>query len=86
MLAETLPATHYTEAEQKEIEALYMGTESEARKRYQGNRFYSQQWAQSLDRRQRSLSRDFRISGYDPRSRFDRFKSPGRRDESVQHD
>ena len=37
MFTETLPATYYTEAEQKEIEAMYMGTESEARKRYQGN-------------------------------------------------
>ena len=29
MYAEKLPATHYTEAEQKEIEALYMGTNQE---------------------------------------------------------
>ena len=34
MFTETLPSTYYTEAEQKEIEAMYMGTESEARKRY----------------------------------------------------
>ena len=27
MFTETLPATHYTEAEQREIEAMYMGTE-----------------------------------------------------------
>ena len=31
MFTEILPATYYTEAEQKEIEAMYMGTESEAR-------------------------------------------------------
>ena len=31
MLSEKLPSTHYTEAE---IEAMYMGTESEARKRF----------------------------------------------------
>ena len=86
MFTETLPATYYKEAEQTEIEAIYMGTELEARKRYQGNCSYSQQRAQSLDRRQRSLSRNSRYGGYDPRSRFDRFKSPGRREESVQHD
>ena len=34
---EKLPKTYYTEAENKEIEAMYMGTESEARKRYQEN-------------------------------------------------
>ena len=40
MFTETLPRTHYTEAEQAEIEAMYMGTESEARKRFQrGNSF-----------------------------------------------
>ena len=43
MFTKTLPATFYTEAEQKEIEAMYMGTESEARKRYQANRSYSKQ-------------------------------------------
>ena len=41
MFTETLPATYYTEAEQKEIEAMYMGTESEARKRYQRTHSYS---------------------------------------------
>ena len=35
MFTETLPRTHYTEAEQAEIEAMYMGSESEARKRFQ---------------------------------------------------
>ena len=68
MLAETLPATHYTEAEQKEIEALYMGSELEARKIFQGNCSYSQQRAQSQDRRQRSLLRNRYV---DPRSRFE---------------
>ena len=42
MFTETLPATYYTEAEQKEIEAMYMGTELEARKRYQGTHSYNQ--------------------------------------------
>ena len=43
MFTETLPSTYYTEAENKEKEAMYMETELEARKRYQGNRSYSQQ-------------------------------------------
>ena len=34
MYTEQLPATHYTEAEHKEIEALYMGTVYESRKRF----------------------------------------------------
>ena len=73
MFTETLPLTYYTEAEQKEIEAMYIGTESEGRKRYQGTCSYSQQRAQSLDRRQISLSRlicDQRPR-YDPRPRYD---------------
>ena len=92
MFTEQLPSIYYTEAEQKEIEAMYMGTESEARKRYQGTRSYSQQRAQSLDRRQRSFSRPRydprpRYNGYDNRSQFDRFKSPGgRREESGRCD
>ena len=67
MYTETLPKTYYTEAEQKEIEAMYMGTESEARKRYQGNCSFTQQQFQSQDRRQRSFSRP----RYDPRPRYD---------------
>ena len=91
MYTETLPKTYYTEAEQKEIEAMYMGTESEARKRYQGNRSISQQQSQSQYRKQRSFSRPRydprqRYDGYDNRSRFDRFKSPGRRGEIHWHD
>ena len=39
MFMETLPVTHYTEKEHEEIEAIYMGTSSEARKRFQGNSF-----------------------------------------------
>ena len=39
---ETLPKTYYTEAEQKETETMYMGGESEARKRFQGNCSFSQ--------------------------------------------
>ena len=71
---------------------MYMGTYSEARKIYQWTHWFSQQQAQSLDRRQRSFSRPRydprpRYNGYDNRSRFDRFKSPGgRREESGRHD
>ena len=34
-LHEDLPETYYMESELKEIEIMYMGTESEAPKRYQ---------------------------------------------------
>ena len=54
MYTEQLPRTHYTE---EEIEAMYMGTESEARKRFQGRRNGSfNRRRPSLDGRQRSLS------------------------------
>ena len=46
----------YTE---RELEAMYMGTESESRKRFQRNNSFrrrSMDRRQSLDRRQRSLS------------------------------
>ena len=45
--AEKLPKMYYTKEESKEVEAMYMGTESEARKRYQENRSYSRQQSQS---------------------------------------
>ena len=78
MFAESLPRTHYTEREQSEIEAMNMGTESEARKRFQ--RGYSFNRGQSRDR---SFSRD---SIYNSRSRYDRFKSSGRQEDSARHD
>ena len=43
LYTDKLPSTYYTEAEQEEIEAMYMGTESEARKRYQGTCSFSLQ-------------------------------------------
>ena len=49
---EKLPNSYYTEAENKEIEAMYMGTESEARKRYQENCSYSRQQFHFQDRRE----------------------------------
>ena len=49
-----LPEDHYIESEMKEIETMYMGTESEARKRFQRNDPYRRQSFQ----KQRSSSRD----------------------------
>ena len=46
--SEQLPRTHYTEAE---IEAMYMGTESEARKRFQRNNSFNRR-SPSFDGRQ----------------------------------
>ena len=80
MYTDTLPKTHNTEAEQKEIETMYIGTESESRKRFQRSRSSSQQRRQSQDRRQRSLIRnrynDYNRNSQDTRSRYDCFKSP----------
>ena len=42
LYTDKLPSTYYTEAEQEEIEAMYMGTESEARKRFSNARSQSQ--------------------------------------------
>ena len=42
LYTDKLPSTYYTEAEQREIEATYMGTESEARKRFNNAHFLSQ--------------------------------------------
>lgn len=91
MYTEQLLSTYYTEAEHKEIEALYTGTESESRKRFQRNRSFSQQRGQSQDRRQISFSRnryDDPRAGFnqEPRLRYDRFKSSGRQEDPVHHD
>ena len=48
IFTEHLLRTHYTEAE---IEAMYMGTESEARKRFQRNNSFNKR-RQSFDGRQ----------------------------------
>ena len=55
-----LPKTYYTRSELEDIETMYMGTESEARKRYQRLGSFRRQ---SFDRRQRSNSRGSRYSG-----------------------
>ena len=47
MFTEQLPRSHYTEAE---IEVMYMGTESEARKRFQRNNSFNKR-RQSFDGR-----------------------------------
>ena len=75
MFTEQLPRTHYTEAE---IEAMYMGTESEARKRFQRNNSFNRR-RQSFDGRQQSLSRSSQCgsSRYTTRSKYDGFKSGG---------
>ena len=48
MFTEQLPRTHYTEAE---IEVMYIGTESEARKRFQRNNSFNRR-RPSFDGRQ----------------------------------
>ena len=54
MFTDKLPRTYYTE---EEIEAMYMGTESETRKRFQGKRNGSfNRKRPSFDGRQGSLS------------------------------
>ena len=82
---ETPPSTYYTEAEQAEIEAMYMGKESVSRKTYSN----SKDCTPSQNGRQRSLSqaRDdrqkiFSQTGYNNfRTNRDRGRSPGRRQE-----
>ena len=74
---ESPPSTYYTEAEQEQIEAMYIGKVSESRKRFNN----SHTRTPSQNGRPRSYSQ----TGYnpnDPRARRDRTKSPGRRPES----
>ena len=80
---ETPPSTYYTEAEQEEIEAMYMGKESLSRKRFSNSR----DCTPSQNGRKRSLSqarddrqKNFSQSGYNNfRNNRDRGRSPGRR-------
>ena len=71
---------------------MYMGTESEARKRFNNSRSRSQNRNLPQAGRARSQSQPRYNSNpntrYNPnyRSRVDRFKSPGRRQESLNHD
>ena len=56
---EVLPQDQYSESELKDIDTMYMGTKSEARKRFQRNGQYRRQSFQRL----RSSSRDSCYSG-----------------------
>ena len=67
LYTEKPPPTYYTEAEQEHIEAMYMGTESEARKRFNNSRSRSQTRNQSQNERARSYSQ----SRYNPNKRYD---------------
>ena len=79
MYTKQLPKTYYTEAE---IEAMYMGKDSEARKRLHRNNSFNRR-RQSFDGRQRSYSRGSQYGS--SRSRYYKFKSGGR-DSSTRHD
>ena len=71
---ESPPTTYYTEAEQEQIEAMYMGKESESRKLFDNSRTRTPS--------QNSRQRTFSQSGYntnDFRAKRDRTRSPGRR-------
>ena len=71
MYTEKLPRTYYTE---EEIEAMYMGKDSEARKRLPRNNSFSRM-RQSFDGRQRSYSRGSQYGSSRSRSRYDKLKS-----------
>ena len=76
-----MPATHYTEAEQREIETLYMGRESVSRQRFHRSRSRSLQRGQFQERRQRLLSQnrydDSRSQIQLLRSRYDQRDTQG---------
>ena len=71
---EDLPEDHYTE---KEMEMMYTGTESEARKRLQRNSSYRRQ----PFGRQRSNSRDSRYNSFHKQSRFDESRTGDSKDD-----
>ena len=72
-MTENLPDDHYTEAEEEEIDTMFMGTESKARKRFQKNSLY----------RPRSLSRNSRYDGYRrQQSQYSGPRRDGNRDQS----
>ena len=70
-MAEDLPDDCYTESEMKEMDTMFMGTESEARKRFQRNGPYR---PRSFSR-PRSLSQDSR---YDRSRRQSQYNGPTR--------
>ena len=67
-----LSEDHYTESEMKEMEVIFMRTESEAQKSFQRNSPYRRQSLQ----RQRSSSRDSRFNNFQKQSqsRYDRHR------------
>ena len=79
MFTETLPSKYYTETEKAEIEAMYMGTESEARKRFLRNNYFNRM-RQSFDGRQQFLfwGSQYGSNRYNPISRYEGFKYGGR--------
>ena len=91
---EKFPVTHYTENELEEIDTMYMGTSSEARKRFQASYFIrgrrnslSRGRANSYNRGQSTdRSTDSRYGGYNPRSRYDNYQASGGQNSSVQCD
>ena len=71
---ETPPSTYFTKTEQEQIEAMYMGKESESRKRFNNSRTRTPfQYG-----RQRTFSQS-RYNANDFRAKRDRTRSPGRR-------
>ena len=84
LYTETLPTTYYTEAEQEQIETMYMGKESQSRIRYNNSRTRTP----SQNGRPRSYSqtgyngrpRTYSQNRYNPND--PRAKSPGRRPET----
>ena len=61
-----LPEDHYMESEMKEMETIYMGTESEAPKTFQRNDPYHRHSFQ----RQRLSSRDSRFNNFQKQPQF----------------
>ena len=84
LYTETLPTTYYTEAEQEQIDTMYMGKESQSRIRYNNSHTRipsrngrSRSYSQTGDNgRPRTYSQN-RYNPNDPRA-----KSPGRRPET----
>ena len=71
---ENLPDNHYTESEMKDMETMFMGTESEARKRFKRNGPYR---PRSFSR-QRSLSRDLRYDRSRRQPQYGRSRRDGK--------
>ena len=75
-----LPETYFTKSELEEIKIMYIGTESEAWKRYQRQGPFRRR---SLDKRQRLNPRDSHNSDLQRQSRYDGVRSgDGREDKN----